>query len=107
LEQLEWGKNYLPGLLGEAPRKNIERIAADCTRTKKVRRLQHFNGQSPWEQRPLIAIHQQRLGETLVEADGIALIDESSVVKQGMDWLEWLRNNVDRCASDNGERTGL
>jgi len=45
--------------------------------------MQHFIGQSPWEQEPVIAIHQQLLGETLGEEDGIALIDESSVVKQG------------------------
>ncbi|MEI6705335.1 MAG: transposase [Deltaproteobacteria bacterium] len=83
VEQLEWGKNYLQGLLGEAPRKNIERIALE--QGEKVRSMQHFIGQSPWEQEPVIAIHQQLLGETLGEEDGIALIDESSVVKQGDD----------------------
>jgi SRSO17 transposase len=82
VEQLEWGKNYLQGLLGEAPRKNIERIALE--QGEKVRSMQHFIGQSPWEQEPAIAIHQQLLGETLGEEDGIArAIDESSVVKQG------------------------
>jgi SRSO17 transposase len=33
----------------------------------------------------VIAIHQRLVGETLGEADGVALIDESSVVEQGDD----------------------
>jgi SRSO17 transposase len=47
--------------------------------------MQHFMGQSPWEQEPVIAIHQRLVSETLGKADGVALIDESSVVKQGED----------------------
>ena len=82
-EQLEWCKNYLHGLLGDASRKNIERIALELG--ENVRSMQHFIGQSPWEQEPVIAIHQRLVGETLGEADGVALIDESSVVKQGDD----------------------
>ncbi len=31
----------------------------------------------------MIGIHQQTVGETLGEEDGVALIDESSAVKQG------------------------
>jgi len=82
-EQLEWSKNYLLGLLGDAPRKNIERMALELG--EKVRSMQHFMGQSPWEKEPVIAIHQRLVGETLGEVDGVALIDESSVVKQGDD----------------------
>ena len=82
-EQLEWSKNYLQGLLGDAPRKNIERIALE--QGEKARSMQHFIGQSPWEQEPVITIHQRLVAETLGEADGVALIDESSVVKQGND----------------------
>ena len=50
---------------------------------EKVRSLQYFVGQSPWATEPVIAIHQRLISETLGEADGVALIDESSVVKQG------------------------
>ena len=60
--------------------------------------MQHFIGQSPWEAEPVIAIYQRLVGETLGEEDGVALIDESSVVKQGTNRLGWLRNTVDRWA---------
>jgi SRSO17 transposase len=82
-EQLEWSKAYLHGLLGDAPRKNIEQMALELG--EKVRSMQYFIGQSPWKAEPVIAIHQRLVAETLAEADGVALIDESGVVKQGED----------------------
>jgi SRSO17 transposase len=80
-EQMEWCRSYLQGLLGEAPRKNVERMALELG--EKVRSMQHFIGQSPWELEPVVAIQQRLVGETLGEEDGVGLIDESSVVKQG------------------------
>jgi len=68
-------------LLGDSPRKTIERIALDLD--VKVRNLQHFIGQSQWEKEPIVAIHQRLVGETLGEASGVVLIDESGMVKQG------------------------
>ncbi len=82
-EQLEWSQSYMVGLLGISSRKNIERMALELG--KNVRSMQHFMGQSPWEQEPVIAIHQRLVGETLGETDGVALVDELSVVKQGED----------------------
>jgi SRSO17 transposase len=83
VEQLEWSKVYLHGLLGDTLRKNTERIALELG--EKVRSMQYFIGQSPWKQEPVISIHQRLMSETLGEVDGVALIDESSVVKQGED----------------------
>jgi SRSO17 transposase len=80
-EQRVHSEAYLRGLLGDAVRKNVEQMALGLG--EKVRSMQYFVGQSPWEEEPVIAIHQQQVGETLGEADGVALIDESSVVKQG------------------------
>lgn len=80
-EQAGWSKVYLRGLLGDSPRKTIERIALDLG--VNVRNLQHFIGQSQWEKEPVVAIHQGLVGETLGEANGVALIDESGMVKQG------------------------
>jgi SRSO17 transposase len=79
-EQLEWSKVYLRGLLGDAPRKNIEQMALGLE--ENVRSMQHYIGQSTWKQEPVITIHQGLVAETLGEVDGVALIDESGVVKQ-------------------------
>ena len=45
VEQMEWSKAYLQGLMGDASRKNIEQIALGLG--EKVRRMQYFIGQSP------------------------------------------------------------
>ena len=82
-EQLKWSKVYLHGLLGDAPRKNIEQMALGLE--ENVRGMQHYIGQSTWKQEPVITIHQDLVAETLGETDGVALIDESGVVKQGDD----------------------
>ncbi|MFZ1043155.1 MAG: IS701 family transposase [Anaerolineales bacterium] len=81
VEQMTRSQAYVQGLLGNAPRKNVEQIALG--QKEKVRSLQYFVGQSLWETEPVIAIHQGLMGETLGEEDGVMLIDESSVVKQG------------------------
>ncbi|MFZ6027288.1 MAG: IS701 family transposase [Chloroflexota bacterium] len=52
---------------------------------ENVRNLQHYVGQSPWKKEPVVKIHQGLVAETLSEADGVGLIDESGVVKQGED----------------------
>jgi SRSO17 transposase len=82
-EQKEWSSVYLQGLLGEATRKNVERMALELG--EKVRSMQYFIGQSPWKAEPVIAIHQGLVADSLGEADGVVLIDESGVVKQGDD----------------------
>jgi SRSO17 transposase len=81
IEQLKRSQAYLHGLLGNAPRKNVEQMALGLG--DKVRSMQYFIGQSPWEEKPVIEVHQLLIGETLGEPDGVMLIDESSVVKQG------------------------
>jgi len=83
VEQMGWSQAYLQGLLGDASRKNIEQIALGMG--EKVRSMQYFIGQSPWKTEPVIRIHQGLVAETLGEVDGVALIDESGVVKQGDD----------------------
>jgi SRSO17 transposase len=81
VEQIQKSLTYLQGLLGNSLRKNVEQMALG--QQEKVRGLQYFVGQSQWEAEPVLAIHQGLIGETLGEADGVVLIDESSVVKQG------------------------
>jgi len=81
VEQLKRSQTYLRGLLGNATRKNVEQMALGLG--EKVRSMQYFVGQSSWAEEPVLAVHQRLVGETLGEVDGVALIDESSVVKQG------------------------
>ncbi len=81
VEQTKKSRSYVEGLLGSSTRKNVEQMALDLR--EKVRSLRYFVGQSPWETEPVIAIHQGLIGETFGEEDGVALIDESSIVKQG------------------------
>jgi len=82
-EQAAWSEVYLQGLLGDTPRKSVEPIALSLG--VNVRDLQHFIGQSHWRTEPGVTIHQRLVAETLGEPDGVALIDESGVVKQGDD----------------------
>jgi len=80
-EAFEHSLVYVRGLLGEEERKNTERMALG--QGKNVRNLQYFIGQSPWDDGAALEIHQRLVGEDLGEAEGVALIDESGVVKQG------------------------
>jgi SRSO17 transposase len=80
-EQAAHGWVYLKGLLSDMPRKVTERIALRFG--ENVRSLQHFIGQSPWSCEPLLKIHQELVVETLGDANGVLLIDESGMVKQG------------------------
>ena len=82
-EQWEKGQTYLSGLLGDTQRKNIERMALEMG--ENVRNLQHYIGQSSWQKESVVKIHQGLVAEALGEADGVGLIDESGVVKQGDD----------------------
>ena len=80
-DQAAHGWVYLKGLLSDLPRKVTERIALRFG--ENVRSLQHFIGQSPWSCAGLLQVHQGMVVETLGEADGVLLVDESGMVKQG------------------------
>lgn len=83
VEQVKHSQVYVHGLLSDVTRKNVEQMVLGLG--KKVRSLQYFIGKSPYAGEAVTAIHQGLIGETLGEANGIALIDESSTVKQGAD----------------------
>ena len=80
-DQAAHGWVYLKGMLSDLPRKVTERIAlrlGSC-----VRSLQHFIGQSPWSLEGFLKKQQALVVETLGEPDGVLLVDESGMVKQG------------------------
>jgi len=80
-DQAAHGWVYLKGLLSDLPRKVTERIALRFG--VNVRSLQHFMGQSTWRCEELLRRHQAQVVETLGEADGVLLVDECGLVKQG------------------------
>jgi len=82
-EQWRWSRLYVQGLLGDSQRKTVERMALELD--QNVRDMQHFVGQSPWQKEAAVMIHQGLVAQSLGEADGVVLIDESGVVKQGQD----------------------
>lgn len=82
-EQAAWAAHYLHGLLGACPRKSIEPMALALD--VDVRGMQHFIGQSTWATAPVVQCHQALVATTLGEPDGVLLVDESGVVKQGTD----------------------
>ena len=80
-EQYEQGGVYVKGLLSDVERKTVEGIGLAFG--ENVRNLQHFVGQSQWKTEPVVSHHQEQVGKMLGEADGVVLVDESGVVKQG------------------------
>ncbi len=82
-DQADWAGHYLSGLLGDCPRKSIEPMALALG--LNVRTMQHFIGQSSWATLPIVQCHQALVATTLGETDGVLLVDESGVVKQGTD----------------------
>ncbi len=82
-EQWRGSGLYMQGLLGDTQRKTAERMALELG--QNVRDMQHFVGQSQWQKEPAVMIHQGLVAQSLGEADGVVLIDESGVVKQGQD----------------------
>jgi len=80
-EQALWAHNYLRGLLSDQPRKSIEPMALALG--LNIRAMQAFMAESPWDTISVLNAHQQLVAQTLGEDDGVLLIDESGLPKQG------------------------
>jgi SRSO17 transposase len=88
-EQRLGAQLYLRGLLtADVPRKNVEAmvlrlfgVGADSER--RVRALQQFIGESPWDDKAILAKHQSLVEESLGEDDGVFIVDGSDFPKQG------------------------
>jgi SRSO17 transposase len=81
LDQGRWAHRYLQGLVSEHPRKSIEPMA--LAHGFPIRSMQAFIGQSRWASAPIQHQHQQLVAQTLGEDDGVLLVDESGMPKQG------------------------
>lgn len=77
-----WAQRYVHGLLSDHPRKSIEPIA--LAHDFPIRSMQAFIAESPWRTAPLLHQHQQLVAQTLGDEDGVLLVDESGMPKQGV-----------------------
>lgn len=88
-EQRRGAEVYLRGLLtADVPRKNVEAMVlrlfgAGPDADRRVRALQQFVGESPWDDTAILAKHQSLVDESLGEDDGVFIIDGSDFAKQG------------------------
>ncbi len=88
-EQRLGAQTYLRGLLtADVPRKNVEAMVlrlfgAGLDAERRVRALQQFIGESPWDDRAILAKHQSLVDESLGEDDGVFIIDGSDFAKRG------------------------
>lgn len=80
-KQQEHIGTYLSGLLSSVKRKNVESIAYEHDQDRQS--LQHFIGQSVWDDAPLRGELARHVGRELGEADGVLVFDPSSFPKKG------------------------
>src|SRR5205085_1579366 len=81
-DQLAWAQHYLHGLLATLPRKSCEPMALALG--VSVRQMQAFLAESTWSTLPVLAQHERLVARSLADADdGVFLIDESGMPKQG------------------------
>ncbi len=81
-DQHAWAHRYLHGLLTTLPRKSCEPIALALG--VSVRGMQAFLAESTWSSACVLAQHERLVARSLGDAiDGVFLIDESGMPKQG------------------------
>ena len=86
-QSLPWQKHrvyaekFVAGLCSDLVRKNAESIAYHFELERKT--LQHFVGESEWDDVLLRAELASQIGKQLGEANGILILDPSSFVKSG------------------------
>lgn len=81
-DQHAWAHRYLQGLLDCLSRKSCEPIALALG--VSIRALQAFIAESTWSISPVLAQHERLVMRSLGDADdGVFLIDESGMPKQG------------------------
>jgi len=83
--QVELGTTYLKGLLSNLERKSAEPIALRYLDPPRVRALQRFLTDSPWDESLMSQIYQNRMAALIGSDDGVFTIDSSEFPKQGKD----------------------
>lgn len=81
-EQRYWALKYMEGQMLDIERKSIEPMATALD-GGNVQAMQQNISASPWDDRPLIRAHQQKVAETLGHPDGVLIWDGCDFPKQG------------------------
>ena len=74
---------YLQGLLSDAERKNVEAIALKLDGPERVRNLQRFMKDSPWDEPWMRKRHWELSAQMLSDPQGVWCIDPSEFPKKG------------------------
>jgi SRSO17 transposase len=84
-EQREWCQVYLQGQLSDLERKTVEPmvLALKGADAAAVRAGQQFLGAGAWPDQAILARHQQLVGGSLGEPDGVVIVDGSGFPKKG------------------------
>ena len=81
-EQRHWSLKYMEGQLLAVERKSIEPMAIHLN-GGNIQAMQQYISDSPWDDEPILKVHQQEVFKTLGEPDGILILDGSDFPKQG------------------------
>lgn len=82
-EQRQHGEAFVKGLLSDLDRKSIEPIALRYQGEEAVRPMQFFFQRSPWDDRKMLHLYQQRLASLVNDPNGMITVDESDFPKKG------------------------
>lgn len=74
---------YMQGLLSDAERKNVEAIALKLDGPQRVRNLQRFMSNSPWDEAWMRTRHWELCAQALSDPQGVWSIDASEFPKKG------------------------
>jgi len=82
-EQRQHGETFIKGLLSDLDCKSIEPIALRYQGEEAVRPMQFFFQRSPWDDRKMLHLYQQRLASLVSDPNGMITVDESDFPKKG------------------------
>ena len=83
VEQGILGQNYLQGLLGNIPRKNMEAIALELLSGPRVRSLQKFMTNYRWDDTVMLGKAKSMLSDLIAQENGMITADGSDIPKKG------------------------
>jgi len=100
-----YAETVVTGLCSDLERKNAESIAYHFGLERKA--IQHFVGESEWDDVPLRTELASQIGTGLGEVDGILILDPSSFVKSGQESVGVARQWCGRLGKVDNCQVGL